>query len=211
MESNAPLTLYTNPMSRGRIARWMIEEVGVEYETVILDLGSKIVDPAYLSLNPMGKVPTLVHGDAVVTEAAAICAYLADAFPEARLAPPVAERAAYYRWLFFGAGCLDPGAINHALGVASTPEQEGMLGYRSLAATFDALEWRLGQSRYLAGDAFTAADVYVGQQLNWGIQMQIVKDRPILEDYVGNLRQRPANQRAAQLDDDLIAAASHKG
>ena len=94
------LTLYTNPMSRARIARWMLEEVGAPYETVVLDYGTTIKAADHLAINPMGKVPAITHGDVVVTEVAAICAYLADAFPAANLAPPPAERAAYYRALW---------------------------------------------------------------------------------------------------------------
>ena len=207
MASQRELTFYTNPMSRGRIARWMLEEVGVDYDTVIVDLRRKIDDAHFLSLNPMGKAPVVVHRGVVVSEAAAICAYLADAFPAAGLAPPQEERGAYYRWLFFGAGCLDPAAINHGLGVSVSAEQEGMVGYRSLTATLDALEWRLGDVPYLAGDAFTAADVYVGQQLTWGIEMQVVRNRPVLEGYVARLKERPANRRATRIDSDLAARA----
>ena len=207
MASQSELTFYTNPMSRGRIARWMLEEVGVDYDTVIVDLRRKIDDAHFLSLNPMGKVPVVVHRGVVVSEAAAICAYLADAFPAAGLAPPQEERGAYYRWLFFGAGCLDPAAINRGLGVSVSAEQEGMVGYRSLTATLDALEWRLGDVPYLAGDAFTAADVYVGQQLTWGTEMQVVRNRPVLEGYVARLKERPANRRATRIDSDLAARA----
>ena len=100
------LVFYTNPMSRGRIARWMLEETGQPYETVVLDYTTTLKAPAYLAVNPMGKVPALLHGDAVVTESAAICAYLADAFPQAGLAPPLTSkaRAPYFRWLFFAGG-----------------------------------------------------------------------------------------------------------
>ena len=103
------LVLYTNPMSRGRVARWMLEEVGQPYKTEIVDYASTMKSPAYLAINPMGKVPALRHGDVVVTETPAICAYLADAFPQARLAPPPGHRlrAPYYRWLFFAAGPND--------------------------------------------------------------------------------------------------------
>jgi glutathione S-transferase len=113
----ADLTLYTNPMSRGRIARWMVEEVGQPYDTVLLEYGGSMKGADYLAINPMGKVPAIRHGETIVTEGAAICAYLADAFPEAGLAPPPAERGAYYRWLFFGAGPLEQAVNAQALGL----------------------------------------------------------------------------------------------
>ena len=203
MADDYTLTFYTHPMSRGRIARWMLEEAGAHYDTVLMELGGKITDPAFLDLNPMGKVPVIVHDGVVVTECAAICAYLADAFPDAGLAPPSSERGSYYRWLIFGAGCLDPAAINHGLGVEIAPEQEGMVGYRTFAATLDTLEWQLGKSPHIAGEAFTAADVYVAAQLGWGIQFGAIKDRPRISDYVERMYARPAHERAVELDDTL--------
>ena len=199
------LTFYTHPRSRGRVARWMLEEAGADYETIVMQLGKKIDDPAFLELNPMGKVPVIVHDGVVVTECAAICAYLADAFPEAGLAPPVAARGPYYRWLMFGAGCLEHAAINHGLGVEVAPEQEGMVGYRTFAATLDTLEWQLGKSAHIAGEAFTAADVYVAAQLGWGMEFGAVKDRPAIAEYVERTHARPAHKRAVELDDALAA------
>ena len=199
------LTFYTHPMSRGRIARWMLEEAGAEYDTVVMELGKKIADPAFLDLNPMGKVPVIVHDGVVVTECAAICAYLADVFPDQGLAPLPAERGPYYRWLLFGAGCLEPAAINHGLGVEIAPEQEGMVGYRTFAATLDTLEGQLGKSSHIAGEAFTAADVYVAAQLGWGMQFGSIKNRPTIADYVERMFARPAHERAVELDDALAA------
>lgn len=133
------LTLYTNPMSRGRIARWMIEETGADYETVAVDWTAKPTE--FVAANPMGKVPTIVHNGIVVTECAAICAYLADAFPEAGLAPPVAERGPYYRALFFAAGPLEQAVTSRAMGwEASDPMKQGMLGFGSYDRTIDTLE-----------------------------------------------------------------------
>lgn len=199
------LTFYTHPMSRGRVARWMLEEVQAEYDTVVMQLGKKITDPRFLAMNPMGKVPVIVHDGVVVTECAAICAYLADVFPDRDLVPPPAERGPYYRWLLFGAGCLEPAAINQGLGVEIAPEQEGMVGYRTFAATLDTLEWQLEKSSYIAGEAFTAADVYVGAQLGWGIEFGSIKDRPTISDYVDRMFARPAHERAVELDDALAA------
>ena len=205
MADDYSLTFYTHPMSRGRIARWMLEEAGAHYDTVVMELGKKITDPEFLALNPMGKVPVIVHGDVVVTECAAICAYLADVFPDAGVAPPPAERGPYYRWLLFGAGCLEPAAINQGLGVEIAPEQEGMVGYRTFAATLDTLEWQLRQSSHIAGETFTAADVYVAAQLGWGLQFGSIKDRPTISAYVERMFARPAHERAVELDDALAA------
>ena len=206
MADDYSLTFYTHPRSRGRVARWMLEEVGARYDTVVMDITNKITDPEFLDLNPMGKVPVIVHDGAVVTECAAICAYLADVFPEAGLAPALSARGPYYRWLMFGAGCLEAAAINHGLGIEIAPEQEGMVGYRNFTATLDALEGQLDRSPYIAGESFTAADVYVGAQLGWGIEFGAVKDRPRTSDYVERLDSRPARVRALELDDTLAAS-----
>ena len=199
------LTFYTHPRSRGSIARWMLEEVEAPYDIVVMELGKKITDREFLDLNPMGKVPVIVHDGVVVTECAAICAYLADAFPDAGLAPPPLERGPYYRWLLFGAGCLEPAVINNSLGVEISPEQEGMVGYRNFAATFDTLEWQLKKTPHVAGVHFTAADVYVAAQLGWGLQFGTIKDRSTFADYVGRMDERPARKRAAGLDNALAA------
>src|SRR5215469_14916296 len=147
------LVLYTNPQSRGRVARWMLEEIGQPYKVEVLEYAASMKDPKYLAINPMGKVPALRHGDAVVTEAAAICAYLADAFPQAGLAPSQTskERAPYYRWLFFTAGPLEAATINKALGFVVPPERERMIGYGTYANTLNALEAAVSKSDYLAG------------------------------------------------------------
>lgn len=195
------LTFYTNPMSRGRIARWMLEEVGEPYETVLLDYGeSGMKSAGYLAVNPMGKVPAIVHGGAVVTEAAAICAYLADAFPEKGLAPPLgAERASYYRWLFFAAGPVEAAVTNKSLGFES--DRTGMIGYGTYDATMAALEKAVSAAPYICGDRFTAADVYVGAQIGWGLMFKSMPALPAFVDYAGRMQAREAFQRAAALDD----------
>src|SRR5580658_8843327 len=136
------LVFYTNPRSRGRIVRWMLEEIGQPYRTEILDYGTTMKAPNYLTVNPMGKVPALVHGDVVVTEAGAICAYLADAFPKARLAPPPGDRlrAPYYRWMFFAAGPIEAAASNKALGFVVPQGREGMMGYGTTDRVMAVLE-----------------------------------------------------------------------
>ena len=136
------LVFYANPMSRARIARWMLEEVGAPYRTVVLQYGAEMKSPGYRAINPMGKVPAIVHGGQVVTECAAVCAYLADAFPEAGLAPPPAQRAAYYRWLFFVAGPLEAAVTNRALGIEISEEQWRSVGYGPLDQVLDALDVR---------------------------------------------------------------------
>lgn len=193
------LIFYTNPLSRGGIVHWMLEELGVSYRTVVLEYGTTMKSPDYLALNPMGKVPAIRHGDAVVTEAAAICAYLADAFPEAGLAPPPAERADYYRWLFFAAGPLEAALGLGALGVHPTPEQQMQLGCGDVWAVLDTLSAALVGRRYLAGDRFSAADVYVGSHLGWGMHFGTIPRRPEFEAYWAGLRERPAHVRCADV------------
>ena len=195
------LILYTNPMSRGRIARWMLEEVGVPYRREVLTFGGPMKGVDYLRLNPMGKVPTLVHGDSSVTECPAICAYLADAFPQAGLAPPQRERADYYRWLFFAAGPLEAAGSNRALGFQVPEDRRVMIGYGSYAEVVETLENALTDRSYIAGSSFTAADVYVGSHLMWGMQFGSIDRRPAFEAYVGRIHDRPAHLRATELDD----------
>ena len=200
------LVFYTNPMSRGRIVRWMLEEVGQPYRTELLEYGTTMKAPAYLAINPMGKVPALRHGDTVVTEAAAICTYLADAFPQAGLAPAPGsrERGTYYRWLFFGAGPVESAVTNKAMGFQVPPERTGTVGYGSLDAVLNALEGALSRGDYLVGDRFTAADLYVGAQLGWGMQFGTIEKRPVFERYAGRINNRPAAIRAREIDDALL-------
>ena len=201
------LTFYTNPMSRGRVVRWMLEEVGQPYRTELLDYGTTMKAPAYLAINPMGKVPAIRHGDIVVTEGAAICAYLADAFPEARLAPLPGDRlrGPYYRWLFFAAGPLEAAVSNKAMGFVVPEERERMIGYGRLEQVIDALEAAVSRGEYLVGDSFTAADVYVGSHIDFGMQFGTIEKRPAFERYRQRLSARPAALRAKEIDDALAA------
>jgi glutathione S-transferase len=196
------LVLYTNPMSRGRIARWMLEEIGQPYEAVMLDYATTLKAPAYLAINPMGKVPALTHGDAVVTECAAICAYLADAFPEAGLAPPIGSkaRAPYFRWLLFAAGPVEAAITNKYMGFELAPGKERTAGYGSLAAVLNTLELAVTQSPFLAGEQFTAADVYAGSQIGLGLRFGTIEKRPAFTAYWNRISTRPAYLRAAELD-----------
>jgi glutathione S-transferase len=200
------LVLYTNPMSRGRIARWMLEEIGVAYRAEVLEYGAAMKSPEYLAINPMGKVPALRHGETVVTECAAICAYLADAFPEAGLAPPPTERAAYYRWLFFAAGPIEAAITNRSLGIELDARAQARAGYGNFAAVMDALSRAVHAGSYIAGDRFSAADVYVGSQIGWGLHFGTIEKRPEFAAYWSRIADRPAHRRATGLDDALVAA-----
>ena len=202
---SADLTFYTNPQSRGRIARWMLEETGVPYETVVLDYVSTMKAQDYLAVNPMGKVPAIVHNGKVVTEGAAICAYLADAFPEAGLAPPPAERGDYYRWMFFAAGPVEAAITNRSLGWDAPADKHAMVGYGSFDETIDALERAVKDRPYITGDHFSAADVYVGSHVSWGLMFKSIPERPAFTEYAARLHDRPAYKRAAEIDDAAMA------
>jgi glutathione S-transferase len=205
---NDELVLYTNPMSRGRIARWMLEEVGRPYRAEILEYGTTMKASTYLGLNPMGKVPALRHGDVVVTEAAAICAYLADVFPEAGLAPPVGSplRGPYYRWLFFAAGPLEHAAVNKALGFIVPEERRGMAGYGSFDDVVTVLDGLVSQHDFVLGATFSAVDVYLGSQIGWGMRFGTFPRLPAFERYWERISTRPAAIRAREIDDALVAA-----
>ncbi len=200
------LAFYTNPMSRGRIVRWMLEEVGQPYRTEILDYATTLKGDAYLAVNPMGKVPAIKHGDTVITEGAAICAYLADAFPQAGLAPPLAERGDYYRWLFFAAGPIEAAVTSRSLGFEPKPEQRRMAGFGCLDDVVNTLEKAVKGRDYIAGDRFSAADVYVGSQIGWGMQFGSIEKRPAFEAYWEKISSRPAAIRAREIDDALMPA-----
>jgi glutathione S-transferase len=200
----AEVTFYTNPMSRGRIVRWMLEETGAPYETELLDYATTMKQEPYLSINPMGKVPAIRHGDKVVTECAAICAYLADAFPQAGLAPATDDRADYYRWLFYAAGPVEQAVTTKAMGFTPSPEQGRMVGYGSFDQMVDVLEKLVDGRDYVAGNRFSAADVYVGSQLGWGLMFGTLPKRPAFEAYVARLQERPAYRSATEKDDALM-------
>lgn len=199
------ITFYTNPMSRGQIARWMLEEVGQPYDMIILDYGTTMKAADYLAINPMGKVPAIVHQGKVVTEAAAICAYLADAFPAAALAPPSEQRADYYRWLFFAAGPVEAAVSNKAMGLSVPEDRERSMGYGNYGQTLATLEKAVSGDQWICGGQFTAADVYVGSQIDWGLSFGTMDSRPAFETYAARLRERPAYRRQKELDGALIA------
>jgi len=198
------LTFYTNPMSRGRIVRWMLEEAGASYETVVLDYASTMKAPEYLAINPMGKVPAIVHDGRIVTEVAACCAYLAEAFPDAGLAPTADERADYYRWLFFAAGPVEAGIMDRSLGVAIPDDKQAMVGYGTFDRMVDVLEKAVSAHPYIAGDRFTAADVYVGSHVGWGVQFGTLPKRDAFDAYLARIMGRDAAVRAREIDDALM-------
>ena len=208
MSSSEPV-FHTNPMSRGRIVRWMLEELGIGYRTVLQQYGKSMKSPDYLAINPMGKVPALEHRGVVVTETAAICAYLADAFPDAGLAPALddPQRGTYLRWMFFAAGPVEAAVSANALGQLPPPEKAGFVGYGSYEQTMDALELAAASaSPWLLGERFSAADVYVGSQVDFGLAFKSIPERPVFVAWAERLREREAYQRARAIDDAQLPA-----
>lgn len=202
----ADYTFYTHPMSRGQIARWALHEAGADHEQVLVDWANK---PAGLTAaNPMGKVPTLVHhtadGDRVVTECAAICAYLAEMHPEAGLLPNDGEMADYYRWLFFAAGPVEQAVVTRSMGWDLSPEREGMAGWGSYERAIGALEGHLAANAFVCGDRFTAADIYVGSQVDWGLNFGSIPPAPAFAAYAERIQARPAYKAAKAIDNALI-------
>lgn len=203
----ADLTFYTNPQSRGQTVRWMLEEIGAPYDTQILDYASTMKQQPYLSINPMGKVPAIVHKGKVVTEVAAICCYLADAFPEANLAPAPSDRADYYRWIFFCSGPIEAAFSNRAAGWEPTPERQRMFGYGTFDAAIANLEKAITGKTYIAADHFTAADLFVGAMINFMLQFKLLEPTPAFSDYAQRMTDRDPYRRAQKIDADLIQAA----
>lgn len=207
------IVFYSSPMSRGRMVHWMLEEVGAPYrfEVVNLETGDH-KKPSFLAVNPMGKVPAISHRGVVVTECGAICAYLADAFPSAKLAPPTDSpaRGTYYRWLFFGAGCLEPAIIDRMLArpAASRP---GALGYGRYEDTIETLEKALTPGPYILGAQFSAANVYVGSQIGFGMMMKALDAKPVIADYANRVQQRPAYKRFMEKSDKITGEMKKAG
>jgi len=200
------LIFYTNPMSRGRIVRWMLEEIGCNYQTEVIGHGPAMKSSEFLAINPMGKVPALSHLGKVITETPAILAYLADAFPEAQLALAPAERQAYYRWLFFAAGPLEAAITNKhfKFELPDDPRASGMAGYGSFELTVDVLQKTLAACTYIAGERFNAADVYLGSHLAWGTQFGTLPNLPEFETYMKRVTDLEAYRRANGMDNTLM-------
>jgi len=209
----ATLTLYHAVPSRSMVARWMLEEVGKPYDIHLLNLAkgdNRAAD--YLAINPMGKVPALRHGDVVITENAAICTYLADAFPKAGLSVPIGDprRGLYLKWLFFGPSCIEPAMIDRAYPRKEQPRR-GTLGYGDFETAMDVAARGVAAGRYLMGEQFTAADVVVGSTLRWGMMFKLIPERPEFTSYVGRLGERDALKRSEAKDKELMPAQAAQG
>jgi len=199
----ADLIFYTNPQSRGRIVRWMLEEIGQPYETEVIAY-DQMKSERYLAIHPLGKVPAIKHRGHVLTECAAICTYLADVFPEAGLAPRDDEKADYYRWLFYAAGPLEAAISNHAMGWQVPPERERMFGYGNFERAVAAVDELLTLRDYVCGDRFTAADVYLGSQIMFPLQFGMLPERDSFIRYRDRLQTREAYKRANEMDEKII-------
>ena len=205
----AKLTLYHAAPSRSSIVRWMLEEIGEPYDLHLLSLKKgENREPAYLAVNPMGKVPALKHGDVVITESAAICLYLADAFPTVGLTVPVGDprRGPFLKWLFFSPSCLEPAITDRAFKRAEEPPR-GALGYGDYDTTMDVVARAVEPGPYLLGEKFSAADVVIGLTLRWGMMFKLIPERSEFLAYTGRLAERPALKRAQEMDQELMAAA----
>ncbi len=201
------IVFYSNPMSRGRIVHWMLEEVGAPYRYELVNFETRAhKQPAYLAVNPMGKVPAIVHRGTVVTECPAICAYLADAFPAAGLAPPPESpaRGVYYRWMFFGAACLEPAVIDRMLS-RPAPSRPAALSYGCYEDAIATIEKALKPGPYVLGERFSAADVYIGSQIGFGMMTKALEPRPAFEEYLGRVQQRPAWRRFTEKGEQIAA------
>jgi glutathione S-transferase len=191
------ITFYHNPMSRSRIVHWMLEELGAPYETKLLSFEKgEHKTPEFLAINPMGKLPTIVHRGVVITETAAICLYLADAFPAAGLAPAIGDlkRGTYLRWFFFGAGCFEPAVVDKMLG-RPPDERKGAVGYGSYEDTLNALETAFEPGPFILGERFSAVDVYVGSQVHYALMTKGIEPRPSFQQYADRIAARPVLQR----------------
>src|SRR5262249_26601225 len=204
----AKLTLYHAAPSRSSITRWMLEEVGEPYDVHLLNLSrGDTHTPDYLAVNPMGKVPALKHGDVIITETAAICAYLADEFPGAKLNVPIGDprRGPYLKWLFFSPNCLEAAMMDRAF-PRKEEARRASLGYGDFDTATDVVAKAVGGSGYLLGEQFTAADVVIGSTLRFGMMFKLLPERPEFVAYTGRLAKRPALMRAEAKDKELQAA-----
>lgn len=218
------IKFYTNPNSRGRMVRWMLEEAGADYDTIVLDYqkasvgdpwgGAALVKPEtdesseqarfFREVNPIGKIPAIEHDGHVISESGAIIAYLADVFPLANLAPLNQEKADYYRWMFFAAGPVEQAVTNKRAGFVPLAEQEFFFGHGSYERTLDQLEFAVTRHPFIAGERFTAADVYVGSHIGWGLGLGTIPPREAFVKYAGNLVSRDAYKRSVELDNALL-------
>jgi glutathione S-transferase len=201
------IILHHAAPSRSSTVLFMLEEVGVPYDLRVLDLqAGDQLKPAFLAINPMGKVPTIEHDGVVITEVGAICTYLADAFPAAGLAPPVNDpvRGPYLRWMFFQGNCLEPAIVDHAL--KREPGNRAMMPYGDYETAVGALEKAIERGPWFLGDRYSAADVYVGSAITWGLQFKLLPERDTFKRYAARLAERPARQRAVAIDEKITAS-----
>jgi glutathione S-transferase len=208
-EASPQLTLFHASPSRSSIVHWMLEELGEPYKLEVLNLrAGDQRKPAYLAINPMGKVPTLKDGDVVVSEVAAICCYLADTYPKAKLAPPIGDkrRGDYLKWLFYGPSCLEPAMIDKALNRPPAPRTTA--GWADYDTVIEVLRSAVGAREYLLGEQFSAADIVIGSGLRWGMLFKMFPDLPEFVTYVGRLKARPAMQRQLAKDEVLAKQQS---
>ncbi|MGH8843093.1 MAG: glutathione S-transferase family protein [Advenella sp.] len=206
------ITFYSNPQSRAAVIHWMLEELGESYETIYLNFQGAMKTPEYLAINPMGKVPAIVHDGHVVTEGAAICAFLADQYPQKNLAPAIDSplRGTYYRWLFFVAGPLEEAITMKSLNMPIPADKSAMLGFGTLGHVVDALEQAVSNATWICGEQFTAADVYVGSAIRFYMQFGVLEPRPAFKAYVDRVTQRPAYQRSVKILEQAAAEQQKK-
>ena len=205
----AEFTFYTVAMSRGQISRWALHEAGADYEHVVFDWATRPAN--FREINPMNKVPALVHHhqghDHVVTECAAINHYLAETHPQAGLLPDTHEKATYFRWLFFAAGPLEQAIMAKMMGWELAEGKDSTAGFGTLERTLDALDGWLSAHDFIAGSRFTMADTYVGSQFVWGLRFGSIPERPAFRAYVDRVTQRPAYREANAVDAAIIKGA----
>jgi glutathione S-transferase len=198
--NNQMMKLYWSPRSRSFSALWLMEETGQPYERVLTDITTGAQKtPEYLAINPMGKVPALKDGEAVLGEAAAICAYVAERYPEAKLAPPLGDpkRAKYLQWLFFSPSCIEPALIQIFTKIDVPPSTAA---WGSATQVFDTLDVALEKGPWILGDGFSAADIMIGSGLNFAVRLfKMVPPRPSYDAYIARCMARPAFQRAEQI------------
>jgi glutathione S-transferase len=205
--ADAPIDFYYNPQSRAAIVHWMLEELGVPFNMHVLRFDkAEHKTPEFLAINPMGKVPTIKHGDVVITEYPAICCYLADVFPAAGLAPAIGDpqRGPYLRWLFFTGSCIEPAMSDHAL--KREPGRPSMMGYGSFDDTMNTATLAVKDGPYLLGETFSAADVVFGSGILFGMMFGLLPERPEFLAYGEHLKKRPAYQRAKSKDEGIAAS-----
>lgn len=206
------ITFYTNPVSRGAVVRWLLTELEVTYDTVILEYDSTesphgIKSADYLAINPMGKVPALKDGEIVITETAAICAYLTDKFADKQLAPALNSplRGEYYRWLFFAHGVLEPAVLANSMNLIVPESQQSTAGYGTYDNVISTLRSKLATGHYVCGDSFTTADLYLANALSFYLQFKLIPELPEFTNYVAYHTTRESFTKAKAIDAAIVS------